>query len=146
MDLKSFIKNNILIIAFEIPLASFEILDLYHILSLPTPHPNDYTLFSYIEPSKPYLLISHMRTSYLMVDNLDNCKEYHPKEWICKKMPTLRKADAVCEVQLISNVISNIPKSCKTRNLIADAEIWHEIDVNQWLFSVSAPIQLTISM
>ncbi|XP_045461683.1 uncharacterized protein LOC123671733 [Harmonia axyridis] len=144
MNLKSFLTKDLLIIAFEIPLASLEKLDIYHMLSLPTPHKNDNTLFSYIEPSKSFLLISHMRTSYLMVDTLANCEEYHPKEWICKKMPTLRKTDAACEVQLISAVRKSIPKSCNTRNLTADAEIWHEIDNNLWLFSVSTPTQLTV--
>ncbi|XP_044766263.1 uncharacterized protein LOC123322383 [Coccinella septempunctata] len=144
MNLKSFIKNSLLTIAFEIPISSSQDLDLYQLFSLPHPHSEDNSLFSYIEPSKPFLLISPMRTSYLLADKLENCIEYHPREWICNQMPTMKKIDSSCEVQLLMKIFNKIPDSCMKRNIIADAEIWHKTDVNEWLFSLSNPTRISI--
>lgn len=144
MNLKSFIKDNLLTIALEIPIASSQSLDLYHMFSLPHPHNEDNSLFSYIEPSKSYLLISPLRTIYLLADKLENCMEYHPREWICKEMPTLKKADSSCEVQLLMKITNEIPSSCIKRSFIADVEIWHKMDENEWLYSLSNPTRISI--
>lgn len=64
MKVSSFIKDRLLVVVLEIPLTDNMFFDLYEVHSLPTPHKNNPQLFSYIEPSKPYLLLPLTRTTY----------------------------------------------------------------------------------
>lgn len=75
MKINSFIKDRLLVVALEIPLTENMLFDLYD-YSLPTPHRNNPKLFSYIESSKPYLLLSVTRTTYTQPNNLEKCNQY----------------------------------------------------------------------
>ncbi|KAL3285434.1 hypothetical protein HHI36_023907 [Cryptolaemus montrouzieri] len=115
---------------------------------LPVPHTEDTTLFSYIEPDKPYIIISNNKYYYDYLDHLDNCLEFTPAKWLCKRISTIKKITLDienCEVQLLNNNhMKNLPKSCKTKNFIAELEIWHKLKFNKWFYSVTFPTQLSI--
>ncbi|KAL3279575.1 hypothetical protein HHI36_017082 [Cryptolaemus montrouzieri] len=112
------------------------------------PHTEDTTLFSYIEPDKPYIIISNNKYYYDYLDHLDNCLEFTPAKWLCKRISTIKKITLDienCEVQLLNNNhMKNLPKSCKTKNFIAELEIWHKLKFNKWFYSVTFPTQLSI--
>ncbi|KAL3271839.1 hypothetical protein HHI36_022309 [Cryptolaemus montrouzieri] len=115
---------------------------------LPVPHTEDTTLFSYIEPDKPYIIISNNKYYYDYLDHLDNCLEFTPAKWLCKRISTIKKITLDienCEVQLLNNNhMKNLPKSCKTKNFIAELEIWHKLKFNKWFYNVTFPTQLSI--
>lgn len=145
MKLQSFVANNILVIVFKIPVTSMFVFDLYQLFPLPTPHTEDQHLFSYVEPSQPYILFSNTRTAFLALSSLQDCKEYLPAQWLCKDTPPIKKTTyEICEVQLFQKITTHIPKTCKVRSLIAELEIWHKLSDNQWLFTVTRPTQTTI--
>lgn len=78
MGIKSFIPRNLLVTSLNIPLVNPISFTLYKMYHLPTPHRDEPTLSSNVEPSKPYLLVSGTKTVYSMLNNLDNCMEYLP--------------------------------------------------------------------
>lgn len=146
ITLKSFIKNNILIISFHIPLTNGKNYDLFKIFSIPIPHADDPFLYSYIEPSKSYMLISDTRIDYTAFNNLkEKCTEYQSTRWLCEKITILHRNDNQdCEIQLFSKTTTSIPNTCKTRTLLANLEIWHPLQENKWYFTVSKSTQLTV--
>lgn len=93
MKINSFIKDQLLIIAVEIQLADNMLFELYEVFSLPTPHKTNPKLFSYIEPSKPYLLLSSTRTTYTQINTLENCNEYQKAEWLCEELTTAKRVE-----------------------------------------------------
>lgn len=145
MQLQSFVHDNLLVIAFKLPLTNMHVYDLYQMFPLPTPHVDDPHLFSYVEPTNPYMLLSTTRTTYLTLNNLLHCREYLPTQWLCQDTPPIRSTTQdQCEVQLLMKTAKEIPKTCKTGNLIANLEIWHKLSNTQWLFSVTEPTQITV--
>lgn len=145
IKLQSFVQDDLLVIAFKVPITSILIFDVYQMFPLPTPHVEDHKLFSYIEPSQPYILFSTTRTSFFTLNSMKDCYEYRPTEWLCKNAPPLKKTtQETCESQVFSKISTRIPKSCRTRSLIAELEIWHKLSNNQWLFAVTQPTQITI--
>lgn len=145
MNIKSFIRNNLLVITFDIPLVNTISYDLFEIHSLPTPHKNDTTLLSYIEPNKPYILVSVTRTVYSTLNNIQNCQEYLPTQWLCRNIQTSKRVDQEnCQIQLFFKTRIHIPKTCRIRHIFAEAEIWHKISDNQWLFILSKPTSVNI--
>ncbi|KAL3272015.1 hypothetical protein HHI36_022481 [Cryptolaemus montrouzieri] len=122
IELKSFIRNDILVTSFKIPLVNGDKYKLYEMFPLPVPHTEDTTLFSYIEPDKPYIIISDNKYYYDYLDHLDNCLEFTPAKWLCKRISTIKKITLDienCEVQLLNNNhMKNLPKSCKTKTLL----------------------------
>lgn len=145
IKLTFFIKDNLLVISFKVPITNFTPYNIYEIFPLPTPHKQDTSLFSYIESSKQFLLVSHSKSYYLALDNLNHCKEYLPSKWICTNVVnTLKNTNSKsCEIELFMGT-STIPKVCKIRSLIANLKIWHKIEENKWIYSVSVPTQLSI--
>lgn len=145
ITLESFIQNNLLIVVFKIPTVNMFFYDVYKMFPLPTPHESDGSLFSYIEPTQPYILFSTTRTTFLHMNNLEKCQEYLPTQWLCKNPPPVRQTTQdICEVQLFMKSTSHIPKNCQTRTLVAELEIWHGLADNRWLFAVTNPTQVTI--
>lgn len=145
MEVGSYIKDGLLIISLKIPIVNALFYDLYEVHSLLTPHKNDPNLFSYIEPTSPYILISVTRTVYSNLNNLEDCQEFYPSQWICKEVSVARRIDhPSCEMQLFSKSTTSIPKTCQIKHLYAEVEIWHKLGLNQWIFVVSKPTTLNI--
>lgn len=145
MTVNAFVSKELFIMSFEIPLVDTVVYDLFKIYALPAPHHNDLRLFSYIEPSKPYILISVTRTVYAMLNGLDKCTEYLPEQWLCKEVSTIKRKDQpTCEMELFYKTTISIPQTCDVKTIYADMEIWHQTLPNQWLFVLSKPTTLTI--
>lgn len=145
MNINSFIKDNLLIISLNIPITNTIQYDLFEIHSLPTPHQGDSKLFSYIETNKPYILFSVTRTVYSTLNNLKKCQEYYPTQWLCKEVAVSKRINQeVCEIQLFFKTTNLIPKTCQVRHMYADAEMWHKIATNEWLYILSKPTSVNI--
>ncbi|KAL3281692.1 hypothetical protein HHI36_004898 [Cryptolaemus montrouzieri] len=116
--------------------------------SIPVPHYEDASLFSYIGPSRPFTIISSNKQFYYNLYNLENCFEYLPANWLCERIFTMNKINSnneECEIQMLTENNHNIiPKSCNVKNFIAEFEIWHELRNNEWLYSITYPTQLSI--
>lgn len=83
MNIKSLISRNLLIISLDIPIVTTNSFTLYKMYPLPTSsHRDKPRLSSYVEPSKPYLLVSGTKTVYSTMMALDNCLEYLPSNWL----------------------------------------------------------------
>lgn len=145
MKLQSFVSNNILVVAFKLPLTNMYTYDLYEMFSLPIRHDNDHHLYSFIEPSQPFILIASTRTTFLTLNDLHECQEYIPASWLCKNSPPVKsmKQDH-CEAELFMKSTTRIPKTCKVRSIVAELEIWHRLTATTWLFTISKPTQLTV--
>lgn len=119
--------------------------NLYKIYSLPTPHDGNSHLYSYIEPSKPFLLISSSKTQYSMLNNLEHCQEHTPANWLCEEMTVIKRTtNANCEVRLLFDATQRIPDTCIVKTLYADLRIWHKVQPNQWLYILSQPTTVNI--
>lgn len=146
MDIKSFISQNLFITAIDIPIVEPNSYNLYKIYPLPTPHANETQLFSYIEPSAPYILVSATKTTYAMLNDLSRCKENQPSTWLCKDITVIQRStiSPSCEMQLFFNTSPRIPHTCAVKNLYAEIDIWHKTQPNHWLFILSKPTTLSI--
>ncbi|XP_018903976.2 uncharacterized protein, partial [Bemisia tabaci] len=143
-NLSAFFEKGLLIFAIKIPLVSETSYNLYHLLPLPalTSNPN---VFSIIDPQYPYLLISTTRTKYAQLRNKEKCTVTGRAEYICSDLVTYSSTQVpVCETQLFASPIS-MPADCLTRTLKANLEIWHPLQPNVWLFTVTNPTPASIS-
>lgn len=137
--------NKNLIFALQIPLVDELDYNLYEVLSLPTPH-NSSFLYSYIEPSYPYLIISKTKVYYTQLGNLNKCRYTKASSYICFEQTITRTYEKpACETTLLTSFIKKIPETCKTHTIKANLEIWHRINNNQWIFTISTPLQLTLT-
>lgn len=138
--------NKILIYALRIPLVTKELFQLYNIIPLPIIVKDTSSIYSYIDPSYPYLLISTTRTYYAQTRNLDNCKRLLHDDYICQHtIQHLTKEQPVCETELRLKNLDNIPEDCKTKTIKAELEIWHPLSTNQWLYIISKPTTASIT-
>lgn len=145
MKVHAFVRKELFIIKFELPLTTTLTYELFKIHSLPTPHRSDPKLFSYIEPSKPFILVSLTRTAYSMLNDLNECLEYLPEQWLCEGVSTTKRADQPsCEIQLFSKGTTTIPKTCEVKTIYADIALWHKTARNQWLYVLSNVTTLSI--
>ncbi|XP_044765738.1 uncharacterized protein LOC123321989 [Coccinella septempunctata] len=146
LEMKSFINKGLLVLSFNVPIVTKGKYEIYEILSAPVPHHEDPMLFSYIEPSTPYIVISREKTNYFNLNTLDKCFETLPNNYLCRHLYTMRKTNNnnQCEIILFNERVDVIPKTCKIHNFIAELEIWHKLRNNQWFYSLSYPTQLSI--
>lgn len=145
VKVKSFFQNKKLVIKIEVPITNIPSdFEIFQIIPLPTPHGNNSQLFSYIEPNSPYILFSKPRTQFAMLKNLAKCREFKPKEWLCEDISTMEKKNQnSCEISLFMP-ITEIPKTCKTRTIHADIEVFQNTNPNEWIYVVSKPTNMVI--
>lgn len=137
--------NKILIYAIKIPLVTNELYQLYNLVSLPIQSLNT-TIYSYISPTFPYLLLSTTRTFYGHLKDLSVCKKSPPSDYICSHVTThLIKERPTCETDLKLRQPNSIPKSCSTKTIKSEIEIWHPLSQNQWLYILTQPVAGTVS-
>lgn len=144
-ELSAFYDNDILIFTIKIPLVHDQLYNIYNLIPLPVRH-NSSNLYSYIDTSYPYLLLSTTKTHYGRLRNLFACKKLSEEDYICEN-PTIHLTSErpVCETLLRSKLQDAIPKDCPTRTITADLEIWHPLSANSWLFIMSHPTTASIS-
>lgn len=135
-----------LIYAIKIPLVTKELYQLYNLIPLPIKSPNSTSVYSYINPTFPYLLLSTTRSFYAELRDLSTCKWSPPSDYICSHTTThLIKERPTCETDLKIHRSTSIPKSCSTKTIKSEMEIWHPLSPNQWLYVLTQPTVGTIS-
>uniref|UniRef100_A0A6V7JSB9 Uncharacterized protein n=1 Tax=Bracon brevicornis TaxID=1563983 RepID=A0A6V7JSB9_9HYME len=133
-----------IIFVMKIPLVKPMTYDLYQLYPLPIQKDNS-SYFSYIEPKKPYLLLSITKTQYATFSTLLNCHEYQPERYICSDLHTMKTTDQPsCEVLLMSPHISHIPEDCDIKTIKAIIETWQDININQWIYVLQRPTTMTL--
>lgn len=133
------------IFALKIPLSEDSPYNIYEILPLPMPH-NTSNLYSFIEPSFKYILLSTSKVYYVGLQSLEKCSTISPGQYICQETKTTRTQEKpTCETLLLTSPSPKIPASCRTHTISAELEIWHPIHNNQWIFSISNPVQATLT-
>ena len=132
--------NKVLIFAIHIPLVTKDQFQLYNLIPLPVRLTNS-SIYSFIDPSFPYLMISTTRTYYGEMKDLKNCIAVPPSDFICSEITThMVKERPTCEIDLKTKQLLSIPKSCDTKVVKSEVEIWHPLTKNQWLFIVTNPV------
>lgn len=137
--------NKILVYAIKIPIVSRDLYQLYNLMPLPIQILNS-SVYSFIDPAFPYLLLSTSRSHYGQLKDLSTCQKLPPDEFICSQTTThLTKQRPVCETELKLKQLTEIPPICKTKTLKTEVEIWHPLSTNHWLFVVTEPTIGTIN-
>lgn len=144
-DLSVVYDRENIIYAIKIPLVHEQIYNLYNLIPLPTQLP-DTNIYSYVDPSYPYLLLSTTKTHYCRLKNLSTCKKITEEDFLCSNSAIhLTTERPVCETILRVNSPSKIPEDCPTRTIKANLELWHPLSTNSWLFIVSKKTVASIS-
>lgn len=138
--------NSVIVFAIKIPLVEEPPYILYEILPLPISHNDTNSLYSYIDPSFPYLLISTTKVYYAELHNLNKCLLIGEMDYICHQTHVVRTSEKpTCETTFLTSPIKRIPANCKTHTVQANMEIWHPLPNNEWLFTITQPRQLTLT-
>lgn len=142
--LSVFYSNKILIFAIKIPLVTKVSFNLFNLIPLPIPLTNS-SIYSFINPTYPYLLLSNTKTYYSEMKDLSKCIFLPPSDYVCSQTTAyLVKERPTCEVDLKTKQLATIPKSCNTKVMNGFVEIWHPLNKNQWLFVVTNPTLGTV--
>lgn len=103
MELQVFSVNNISIFAVKIPLVNKINYIIYNLIPLPIQHFNT-SVYSYIQPKKPFLLLSQSKTYFTLLQDLSSCSQYQKQEYPCKDIHTTKRTDQIsCETQLLAS-------------------------------------------
>lgn len=133
-ELSVIYDHELLIVAIKIPLVHERTYNLYKIIPLPAQHYNS-SIYSFINPSYPYLLLSTTKTHYSRLRDISSCKKITEEDYICYNPSTYLSAERpVCEVTLKTRISDSIPEDCPTHTIKANFEIWHPLSSNSWLF------------
>lgn len=137
--------NKVLIYAIKIPLVTKDLYQLYNLIPLPVQYQNS-SIYSYINPSFPYLILSTTRTYYGEMSELSKCQKISPSEYICSNIIIhLIKERPTCETILKLQKPEKIPSNCDTKTMKSEIEVWHPLSTNQWLYILTQPVTGTIS-
>ncbi|XP_025831978.1 uncharacterized protein LOC112904924 [Agrilus planipennis] len=137
--------GQILIYAIKIPIVNEKIYTLYNLIPLPVRKDNS-SIYSYIDPSFPYLLLSTSKTDYCRFKNLTSCKKLAEEEYLCSQMVVhLTSQRPVCETLLRVTPSSTVPEDCPTKVVKAHLELWQPLSSNSWLFIMTEPTMASIS-
>ena len=94
--------------------------NLYELIPLPMQY-NTSSIFSYIEPRQPFLLLSQPT----FIRDLSNCIEYADQLFICRGIHISKRTDEfMCETQLLLPQLTHLPKDCRTKTFEAEVETW----------------------
>lgn len=144
MKLQSVVTNELVVFVIKLPLVKRTNYVLYNLIPLPIQHQNS-SIFTFITPQNPYLLLSQQKSYFSVLSDLKNCAEYFEGEYVCTNMNTARiTEESTCEVQLLSPHVTQLPRDCSTKTISAEMEVWNYIRNNQWLYVLQKPTTLTI--
>lgn len=141
-----FSRNKIIYFVISIPLVYYMDYELYQALPIPVSHnassPNSFTM---IIPTKPFVALSKDRTTYCTLENLNHCKTLKSGILVCEISDILSvTTNPICEIELMTKVVTNLPNSCTTNFIFGKINIWQNIGNNKWIFVQSQPSRLTI--
>lgn len=141
-----FFMNNKINFVLRIPLVYNKEYELFHNIPLPVPHdsvkPNT---FSLIIPENKYIGMTKDKTHYCNFDNLDNCIIVSSGQYICE-VSNIYTSDAqpICESELLSKVISELPKQCNFKIFNGEIDLWKKLNGNKWIFVQSTSSKISI--
>ncbi|XP_047538689.1 uncharacterized protein LOC125072207, partial [Vanessa atalanta] len=138
--------NHKIIFVLQIPLVSSQEFYLYHNIPLPIPHnlkkPDS---FSMTIPDYKYTAVTKDKLYYSSFQSLEICKTVSVQNYICSIMNVFSSsANPSCESELLSKVLTQLPKECKTEFLYGNLDIWKTLNNNRWIFVQSIPTKLSI--
>lgn len=144
LELQVIPAKDITIFAIKIPLVNKDTFNIYELIPLPMQH-NTSSIFSYIEPKQPFLLLSQSKIYSTLVKDLSNCNEYLEQHFICRGVHINKRTDQLtCETQLLFTPLNRMPEDCRTETFKAEVETWKYIKYNQWIYVLQKPITVTI--
>lgn len=142
----SYTSKNKIVFVLRIPLVSPKEYNLYHNLALPIPHENlKPDTFSFIIPSSKYIAMTRDKSEYCTLKSLQECRAITRNNYICDVMSVFpTSANPNCESEIMCNVISALPKRCKTEFIYGNLDIWKPLNNNNWIFIQSHKNKLYI--
>lgn len=141
-----FIDNKIIFVL-QVPLVSIKEYVLFHSIALPIPYNHkEPSKFSLIIPSSKYIAITKDKSHYCNLDNLsNNCKVVNTGKYVCDVTNVYAaEATPTCESELLTKVISEVPKQCETKFIFGKLDIWKPLVNNKWIFIQSVPNKISI--
>lgn len=132
-SLSSYIYMNKLTYILDFPLVKNDRFTLYHIYSIPIPHPNT-VLYSTILPEQPYLATSSTRQQYITMESMTRCKIVAPRRWICNLPVYNYQTRPICEMAIMLHTTKELPSTCETTTFTAQINIFQPIETNKWIF------------
>ncbi|XP_076238650.1 uncharacterized protein LOC143181877 [Calliopsis andreniformis] len=130
LQLRMITSNDIIIFALNIPLVRKIMFDVYELIPLPIQH-NNSVFYSYIIPRNNYILLSQSKTQVTFLKELSDCIEYLDQLYICYDLHTTQvTTQPICEVNMLSPHIKEIPTDCETKTIKATIETWKYISNN----------------
>lgn len=143
--LSVYYSNNKIVFVIKIPLTTNSIFNLYKLIPLPIPHPNQKT-FAYIEPDFKFIGLTQNKAQYVHLNSLTECFQLTYNEYLCENHEIHSTfGNNECEISLITSYITEIPKVCHTKIIYGTTKIWHELlSKNKWIYILSEPTILTI--
>lgn len=137
--------NNKIIFVLQIPLVSREEYKLFQVMPLPVAH-NDSELnsFSLIVPNTKYVILSKDNVKYSNLPNLVKCNLLYSSNYICD-VPNIYVSNTKpsCESELLTKIVTKIPKECNTKFIIGKLDSWTPLDNNKWIFVQSESVKAT---
>lgn len=114
-EIISCIIDNKLLFTIKIPLVLITEFKLFKCIPIPLPHdnnvPNSFTL---IIPSATYVAVNNDKTSYCILNDLNNCKTTLTENYICNNLKEFNIVEnPICETEIISKVLYSFLKNVK---------------------------------
>ncbi|XP_052751157.1 uncharacterized protein LOC128200763 [Galleria mellonella] len=139
--------NSRIIVVIKIPLVLPQLYNLYHVIPIPVPYdiskPDTYAL---IAPTARYVTITADHLFYSFVDDVSKCKLISDKYYVCDLNNVFSTiARPMCEIVLITEVVSKLPNSCEVKLLKGNIDTFHRISNNRWIYVQSEPGKCHIS-
>lgn len=145
VDLQVYYKNGKIIFIINIPLTKNNYYNLYHVIPLPIPHSNESQTYVYTQPNINYLAVSRNHESYASLEKFEDCKIIIKDHYLCKSNNLYNTDEnAICEISFLIHPLNKIPKTCNTRFIIGNVNIYHKLKFNQWIIVTSTERLLNI--
>lgn len=145
-DIVTYVLDNKLVFTIKIPLVFMTLFNLYKTIPIPVPHNvTTYGSFALIIPTSSYVAINQEKSRYITLNDLSNCKAVINDIYICNQLNEFDVHDyPICETEIISKVLTSLPKQCKTNFLYGNTHIWQSLSDNRWVFTHSEPTKLNV--
>lgn len=145
-EMLSYYSNNKIVFILKIPLVSPQEFSLYHNLPLPIAHDMSKSdSYVTIIPTNKYIGITKDKSYFCNIDNLRDCKIINNLYYLCPmRIIYSSSANPTCESEMLSKVLTSIPKSCETKFLLGDIEIWQRLTNGRWIFVISQKSKISI--
>lgn len=145
-EIVSYILDNKLVFTLKIPLVSISKFNLYKNIPIPVPHNvTTYKSYALILPTTPYVALNQDKSKYIILNDFDECKTFESEMYLCKLLDELSVQNyPICETEIMTKVLTSLPKQCKTNFLYGHVDVWQSLGNNQWIFTQSEPTKLNI--